>query len=258
MIIEKYNSVFDHVEISLKEMFENNPRFDNVVFLLGYNCYDNFSYIKTKYSGKKIIIIQLEQLFHGSKWWNNKTVVFLKSADEVWDYDKNNITFLKRNGISAKFFPLPYTESLKKIPFNKNMDIDVLFYGYQNDRRANILTSLQNNYGKLKIVSLFNIWGDELDQYISRSKIILNIHYFDKSMTQEQVRLYYLIINNKVVVSESSAINYYDGSIIESKYSEITNNIIKKLRNTDWSIENTVIGENFRKNTMNFYKNNVL
>jgi hypothetical protein len=222
MEIVKYNNVFNHVETSLIENFGIREDFKNVVFVLGYNCWKNLDFVRQKYPKHKMIVVQLEQLFRGSKWWNKEAFNTLKKADEVWDYEISNIKFLHQYKIFATHFPMPYTDSLKILPpiDKATADIDVLFYGYANDRRMNVLVDLQANLGKLKIITLFNVWGSELDSYLNRSKIILNTHYYKESI-QEQVRMYYPVINGRCVLSEKSINNYFGNAIIECPYDEI-------------------------------------
>ncbi len=232
--IVKYNNVFNHVESSLIEYFGNREEYNKTVFVLGYNCWPNLKFVKDKYPGFRIIVIQLEQFFRGSKWWNKNTYNTLKFVDEVWDYELANIDFLRQYGIYARHFPMPFTNSLKILPPIDNLaDIDVLFYGYMNERRMDILLDLQNRLGKLKIITLFNVWGDELDSYLNRSKIILNIHYY-KANIQEQVRMYYPVINGRCVLSEPSINNYFGNSIIECPYNEILQKTSELIKTGKW------------------------
>jgi hypothetical protein len=78
-------------------------------------------------------------------------------------------------------------------------DIDILLYGSLNERRLNILKQL-HNIG-LKVEALFGVYGKQRDHYISRSKIVLNIHYYEAKVF-EIVRVYYLLANKKFVISE--------------------------------------------------------
>ncbi len=236
MEIVKYNGAFDHIEIALKELGDKNPNFDKVVFVLGYNCFENLNFVKDKYPDYKVIIYQLEQLSNSkSPWWNNRTYNNLKQADEVWDFSLNNIKFLHNNKINVKYFPVPYCNGLKRLsPLSKDlMDIDFLFYGAMNERRFKVLGGIQNKLPKCKLITLFNVFGKELDEYIERSKIILNIHYYPFS-EQEQVRVFYPIINNKCVLSEKSSINSFGSSIIECDYESLADRSAYLLKSGDW------------------------
>ncbi len=237
MKVWKYNSVFDHVEKTLMELYGNNERFNNVVFVLGYNLLSSLDGIRKEFKNHYIIVYQLEQFYDGSPWAQPKHLNILHQADEIWDYDINNIKWLHtKTKMRAKFMPMVYTNSLKSLPTieEKEPDIDFLFYGYMHERRAKLLYHLQSQLqGKAKIVSLYGAWGDELDEFISRSKIILNIHTDDVAR-QEQVRMYYPVINGRCVLSESSINNYLGDSIIESKYENITNRAISLWKSGKW------------------------
>lgn len=233
MHIVKYKNVFDHVAKTLTELFQNNPKYENICFVLGYNSWKNLDFVKVKYPNHKIIIIQLEQL-NGTKWFNENTCNMLKNdAYAIWDYDINNIKFLNQHGIYPYHFPLPYTKSLHVLPEIDDKKIDVLFYGYLNQNRADILINIENKLGGCKVVSLFGVFGEELDNYISKSKIILNLHYYPVAI-QEQVRMYYLAINNCCILSEPSAINYMGKSILESKPEHIVDTIKDILNTGKW------------------------
>jgi hypothetical protein len=56
---------------------------------------------------------------------------------------------------------------------------------------------------------------DALDEYISRSKIILNLHMSEPYNRQEQIRMFYPLINGKCIISEKSQYNYYGDMIFE-------------------------------------------
>ena len=64
-------------------------------------------------------------------------------------------------------------------------------------------------------VTVASAWGDKLwNDYIFKSKIVINLHYYD-SCLQEQVRIFELLINNKVVISEKSLRNYFGNLVPE-------------------------------------------
>jgi hypothetical protein len=57
----------------------------------------------------------------------------------------------------------------------------------------------------------------QLDEYISRSKIVLNIHHAEDLQQQEQTRIFYLLSNGKEVVSTKSKYNIYGDLISEAE-----------------------------------------
>jgi len=237
MEVFKFNRVFDHIEISLHEFVGDNPKYDTTVFVLGYNVLKNLNDVKAQYPGYKVIVYQLEQLYDQSPWVNRQSFYNLRAADEIWDYDQSNIVWMRQNyKLNAKFVPLLYTEDLNKLPSVNDVDsdIDVLFYGYMHERRAKLLFYLQQKFaGKFKVFDLYGIWGEELDSYIQRSKIVLNLHSGETSK-QEQARMYYPVINGRCVVSEKSPQNYMGNSIIELEYDKLGDGIISLLKTGNW------------------------
>ena len=243
IVLKHDRNPFMPVQKMILENFDNE--LDTVV-VLGYNDKTfNIQDFKLKHPGKKIIIYQLEQLYEcKSEWYNpyssNPLVVqrtnhikyCLENCDEIWDYDLNNIEFLKKNGFNnIKHVPMKYTESLRRSNPNTEYDYDILFFGAVNERRAKYLSILNKKY-RLKIVThecyrkmfeksdfygvtVASAWGDKLwNDYIFKSKIVINLHYYD-SCLQEQVRIFELLINNKVVISEKSLRNYFGNLVPE-------------------------------------------
>ncbi len=224
MIIHSTSKVFDHIEIMLRSLYENNPKYTNTVFVLGYiDIKNGISEIRSKYPNKQIIPYQLEQLFRGSRWVTKQNIEFLREADEVWDYDQNNIQFLYETfNIHARFIPMQYVPQLSQLNIlpKEKCDIDVLFYGSMNTKRSTIVNSIRDFMPMATVISTANAWDNQLDDYIQRSKIVLNLHYYDNSRL-EQARIFYLLANHKCVVSETSNPNYYGSGIMMCKGTEI-------------------------------------
>ena len=150
------------------------------------------------------------------------------------------------HGINAKFRPVKYTESLRKVTPVAEPDIDVLFYGSTTDHRNEFFKNFHgkfiapNNdedymqiFMKLSTMCLSGIDDSRLDEFISRSKIILNLQPYkleDGEDRQSQVRIYYPLINGKCVVSEKSKRNYFGNSILEftnyQQFGEIAMNLL--------------------------------
>jgi glycosyltransferase involved in cell wall biosynthesis len=149
---------------------------------------------------KNSIVYNLEQLGSSSQHITELYISNLKKHI-IWDYSEQNIFWLKNQGIndSAMHVPIGYTPTLSRIIKSVYQDIDVLFYGWMNERRQFIISELESR--GLKVVSLNQSFGLELDQYISRAKVIVNIHFYETKIF-EIVRVSYLLANQKLVVSE--------------------------------------------------------
>jgi hypothetical protein len=148
-------------------------------------------------------------------------------------------------GIKTIIVKLKYTKSLNCIQ-NKELDIDVLFYGSINQKRKELIDDIINENPHKNIVVSQSLFGEELDLYISRSKIILNCHYYDMDV-QEQVRIFYPLINNKVVVSEYNKLNNFGDSIYNVKR-EYVGKYIKDLLETcrDFKMLGEELGDLYR------------
>jgi hypothetical protein len=97
-----------------------------------------------------------------------------------------------------------------------------------------------------------SVFGDDLYKYVFNSKIIINLHYYE-SCLQEQVRLFELLINNSVIVSEKSIRNYFGNLLYEF---DGENDMFKKinllLKNNVW--KNNNISERFKNKEYKRFK----
>jgi hypothetical protein len=148
------------------------------------------------------VIVNLEQVSAESAWFSDSYVALLK-AFPVIDYSPRNRANLVARGIDhAGLLEIGYHSSLKCIRPAKTKDFDVLFYGSQVDRRQKILSALQD--AGLKVAHLFGAYGRERDEAIARSKLVINMHYY-QSAVFEIVRVSYLLANGVCVLTEGDA-----------------------------------------------------
>ena len=125
--------------------------------------------------------------------------VDLLKQHRVWDYSPKNIEQLARWGIpNAQLCEIGFVPELMRIP-ERPQDIDVLFYGSLNGRRRKVLNQLSDQGAKVKVLQ--GLYGPQRDVWIARSKIVLNIHYYEAKVL-EIVRLSYLLSNGRFVISE--------------------------------------------------------
>lgn len=147
------------------------------------------------------ILYNLEQIDRASHWITPELLErFRRHA--LWDYsERNREALASEHGIShAMLLPVGHSPGLERIAPSGRDDVDVLFYGSPNDRRIAVLEALAR-FG-VKVHPLFAVYGAERDAWIARSKIVLNMHYYDAQVF-EQVRVSYLLANARFVVSES-------------------------------------------------------
>lgn len=251
-------NAFSSIQNFIEETFSENPDYLNYLVVLGYNLSDvTPDELRELYPGRKIIVYQLEQLSSPDNLWLNekhklpmvrirtkRIKKWLSESDEIWDYDIYNIRFLEKNGYSNVYHvPLGYTSVIDRCRDEVKKDIDILFYGSINKRRAHVLSGIPKNIN-LKIIGNYSqipeneiasfgiedrflskepIFGSELNDYIDRSSCVLNIHYYEGCI-QEQARIFELLSNNIHVISEQSEINYYGRLIEEFDYEKLKDN----------------------------------
>lgn len=156
----------------------------------------------------RCIVYNLEQWRSG---WMNSIYLDLLRQHEVWDYSYDNIEQLKSVGITAKFCGIGYEPCLTRIAPQEE-DVDVLFYGSIFGRRVPILEAVEAT--GLKVKRLFGVYGEERDQWIARSKIVLNLHAYDNAPL-EITRLSYLWANKRFIVSEGPVVRPWNECVVQ-------------------------------------------
>jgi hypothetical protein len=146
------------------------------------------------------ILFNLEQIVPGALWVTRDYIERLRRY-RVWDYSARNIAALEEMGIhDATHVPLGYAKVLERIP-TVTEDIDVLFYGAYNERRMAPLRRLTERGWNVKCAR--GVYGRERDALIARSRIVVNIHFYEESRL-EVARCFYLLANGRFVLSEES------------------------------------------------------
>ena len=211
-----FNDTIDSLRNEFKDDKSNN------VIICGAHDFSRTQSIdlyKKKYD--KVIVFNQEPLTATQRQFMHKGYfAWLKLADEVWDYDEQNTEVLKLIRPDVKLHILkPYKDWSVYKPVAK--DIDILFYGSMNEHRAKILNELKKKY-KVVVFSYQNNqnWNN-LDSYILRSKILLNIHFYYESSMQEQARIIRWIGAPCRIVSEKSWKNYL--GVEEMNYEDLVN-----------------------------------
>ncbi len=202
-----HSAVFTELAIALTTAIRDNgfncdiktnelhPTAINVI--LGFHLLTEFIPTNIRY-----IVYQLEQLSESEGIFAQKPAIIelLKRAEAVWDYSPENVRFLMNRGVTSQLIPVGFSPTLEKIT-TVTKDNDILFYGSRNERRGVILQELLNRGYKVK--ALFGLYGEERDSWIARSKLIINIHFYEANLF-ESVRVSYLINNGIPVLSEQS------------------------------------------------------
>lgn len=160
------------------------------------------------------IIYNLEQIGESSSWCS-PTYLRLLQSYQVWDYSARNIASLARLGVTVKVkhVPVGYVPELTRIMAAPVEDIDVLFYGSMNERRHTVISQLRQ--ADLNAHAVFGVYGPARDALIARSKVVLNMHYYETNIF-ELVRVSYLLANRKAVVAECNPSTEIDPDIVDA------------------------------------------
>jgi hypothetical protein len=184
---------------------------------------------------KKPIVWNLEQMPGEGDDRNSAPLTsiylsILKQAD-VWDYSRRNQEELLKLGIASKLLEVGYSPCLTRIENVPDPDIDVLFVGSLNERRAHILRELQAN--DVKVVHAFDCYGVKRDALVARSKVVLNCHFYEAKLF-EVVRVSYMLANRKCVVSEygldGDLERPYYGAVVFTGYENLVEECLSMLR----------------------------
>jgi hypothetical protein len=240
---------FENIPDMLLEHFDREEHAGKT-FILGDFVYHPIDHFRQLYPGSRIVIYQLEQMV-GSETWHPVAHIInnIRGADELWDFDPLNAEFLKWHDLIVdRIVPLPYTEALRRIPLQPDPAIDVLFYGYMNDRRYRIIRQLEQQlYNRIKLLWLYGVHSEGLDRYISDARIVLNLHAFEPWHRQEQVRIFYPLINGRLVVSETSEVNGFGDCIVESDELNLADTLLYWLADDRWREAGLAASERYRQ-----------
>jgi hypothetical protein len=177
------------------------------------------------------ILFNAEQIDQSSRLLTNAYFEQLERFT-VWDYSRRNIERIvaRLPQAQVQHLPIGFAPNLSRIVRSESQDIDILFYGALNDRRSNILRELER-CGCL-VVHTDNTYGEARDQLIARSKLVLNLHFYDAKIF-EIVRVAYLLCNEVAVVSECDEGTEIDedlrGAVVGVPYSEIVKTCLDLL-----------------------------
>jgi SAM-dependent methyltransferase len=157
------------------------------------------------------IILNIEN--SSSKFLNGNYNKMLREF-AIWDYNKENAEVLSRNLVRPiHYLKTFYVECLSRLQNDTEEEFDVLFYGSFNARRQEILNQLRTR--GLVVHAVFGVFGAELDYLIARSKMVINIHYYDNGRL-EMIRLFDLLANGRAVVSELNSGELIDDDLADA------------------------------------------
>lgn len=177
------------------------------------------------------IIFNTEPIYDNISPYKLSLLLKCAARYEIWDYSDMNFELLSQYGVfNKKLFKFGYHQALSRIPKPTIQDIDILFYGSINDRRMAILNALREE--GCAVQQLSSCYGAQRDAFIARSKIIVNI-YFYNTKTFDIIRFFYLMSNAKAVVTEVDenllVPDAYKNAICGSSYHNIVQSCLNLL-----------------------------
>lgn len=160
---------------------------------------------------KNYFVYQTEQLNiyeRKDKFFQSDMITTFNWSYNIFDYSKKNLSI--NNKKTSTYLPFALNVIDNK---NYQKTIDIVFFGTLNKRREIILDTIKMLFPDLVIEIYENIFGIQLKDIIKKSKIVLNLHYYENSLL-EVARLHEIIPYNTHIISEKTfekdLINNYD------------------------------------------------
>lgn len=122
-------------------------------------------------------------------------------AFETWDYSSTNVRHWTAMDIGARvrFVRPAYLPYYTAVDLDHRRDVDVLFYGLMSPRRERAIAALRG--AGLEVRALTHVYGTQLDDWIARTRILLNVHHADTAVF-EFARLSTAFANRRCFVTE--------------------------------------------------------
>lgn len=149
-----------------------------------------------------------KRIFDAVKTWHKRV---------LWDYSETNAAVLRAMGCERVIHcPVAYHPVMTRIEplLPEKEDIDVLFYGSIEppNRIAGLAKAgikimdrgrllMDCKRAGLKVENVFGVYGRDLDKFVARAKVVVNLHYYEGAVF-EIFRCSQLLANKKCVVTE--------------------------------------------------------
>lgn len=206
--------------------------------------------------GEKRICFQLEQSV-SSRWMTDEYISILNNSYAMLDYSLSNIEyFIGKGVVYPHVYYLPvganYEEFLVNKNTIKNKSIDLLFYGdsLSSKRRTELIDLLKTKYN---VHVENNLFGEDLFEKIKKSKLVVNIHYYDNALL-EMPRLAESLTFGAIVVSEKSSdqIEYPEISDVVHYCDFYTDDLFEKIDKLLINFENIDTSNSVQKSSDRF------
>lgn len=174
---DKYNYIFFGIKYtSFPKINKKNVYFVNIEPLTCNGEYSKFNFLK--------------EVIDFKKQYANINLL---------DYSRGNINILNKYNIKSKY--LPYYINNGEIK-NFDKEYDLCTCCSWNERISKIYTPLSNIYKSYSIGNPVK-WGEERDNILFRSKVLINLHHREKDYNiLQELRITRCILNKIIVISE--------------------------------------------------------
>ena len=237
--IQKYLNKYK-INSIIKEKLQKNDTSSKELYIIVH--LNDYTYIPKRY-----IVYQIKNSI--SRFFKNKKYIdLLKNSLYIWEFSVANIYKYKDIVGSKKicymnipFFPY---KIIKNIPYI----YDIFFYGGMNDRRKKILETISKKYNIL--YGIFH--GKTLEDNIQKSKIILNLHYYDEPKL-ESTRLNECLQYSKIIISEKSIKeDWYNMEIYKNivSFVDIIHDNLDNIQQLYDTIDNILLHYDSKKDTI--------
>jgi hypothetical protein len=181
---------------------------------------------------KNYIVYQCEQF--SSNWFTEEYWSIMKGAKQIWEYSENGLSNYDKS-FEGKVIYVP--PGIVDGIINEVKDIPILFYGALNKHRLNTINTLKQKGHNITVAN--KIFEDEISDMLSRTKIVLNIHYYENGHL-ETFRINEALSHGCNVVSEKSTAHYpekYNNLIYYGSNLQELSNVIKVVENLENNID---------------------
>ena len=207
------SNVVNSIAISLQYVLQELGYVASIIYTITEeDCLNSKDYLyiilHSSYSflPRNYIFYQIEQ---GQQWFDKKRINMINNSTAIWDYSiKNRDLYLDIpfNKFYYNPFPLIYSNHT-----DVDVKYDILFYGSWEQRRCDILNNLSKKYN---ICIKYLVFGNERDELIKQSKMVINLHYYKTSILEiarinEVLKFGKLVITERAIGGDNYNENYY-------------------------------------------------
>ncbi len=219
------SKIIESIAINIQNILKKFNINSDIIYELSDEDKDNDDYyiiinnnFNKPFLPKNYIVYVVEQT-ESRFFKDNKYLNMIKNANYIWNFCVNNKKMFEDYPFLNYFYlECPFVKA-PELNNQASYKYDILFYGTINDRRKAILDKLSSKYN---IYISDKLTGNERDDIIKQSKIILNLHYYYEAGL-ESCRINEVLKFNKLVISELPFDDYYNTELYKNSVVFIDN-----------------------------------